>query len=118
MYGDSRGVFRDNLFGLDIEGLTDFVWRCFAQSAFASDVGGDLDFWTVGEGVQTRIENAGRSSELDMKSAGQEECTESDGYGEPLSSVDEVKGGSDKRESSREPPGGGTREVCASDYPR
>src|ERR1039457_6099594 len=113
MYGDSRAVFRDDLFGFDIEGLTDFVWRCFAQSAFASDVGGDLDFWTVGEGVQARIENAGRSSELDMKSAGQEECTESDGYGEPLSSVDEVKVGSDKRQSRREPPGAGPR----TDYP-
>ena len=79
MYGEARGVFGDDLFGLDIEGLdvvglADFVGRGLAESALASDVGGDLDFWAVGEAVKAGIEGAGRCSELDMEGAGEEEC--------------------------------------------
>jgi len=79
MYGKARGVLGNDFFsfdveGLEVEGLADFVGRGLAESALASDVGGDLDFWAVGEAVKAGIEGAGRCSELDMEGAGEEEC--------------------------------------------
>ena len=50
MHGNSRAVFCDDLFGFDVEGLSDFVCRCFAQPTFAGYVCGHFDWLVVREG--------------------------------------------------------------------
>ena len=53
MNGDSRAALGDDLFRLQVDGLAKLVGRCVARSAFAADVGGYLNWWAVGEGIQT-----------------------------------------------------------------
>jgi hypothetical protein len=88
---DSPAVFGDDLLRLRIDTLAYFAGECFAQSAFARDVRGYLDGRPVGEWVQAEISNARETSELDMKSAGQEERRERQAYGEPFSSGQEIE---------------------------
>ena len=47
-HGNLRAVFRDDLFGFDVDTLTNFIWRRFAQSTFTGYVCGHLD-WLVHE---------------------------------------------------------------------
>ncbi len=52
MNGDSNATLGDDFFRLQVDGLAQLIWRCLAQSAFAFDVGGYLNWRAVGEGIQ------------------------------------------------------------------
>ncbi len=75
MHGDWLAVFGDDLFGLDVEALSDFVGSAFAEFAVSRDVSGHHD-WLAVERLEARVERAGWTSELDVKGACQEECSE------------------------------------------
>ena len=50
MHGDRLAVFGDDLFGLDVEALSDFVGSAFAEFAVSGHVSSHLDWLTVGNG--------------------------------------------------------------------
>ena len=75
MHGDRLAVFGDDLFGLDVEALSDFVGGAFAEFSVSRDMSGHLD-WLIIERLKARVESVGWASELDLKRACQEECSE------------------------------------------
>jgi hypothetical protein len=75
VHRDRLAVFGDDLFGLDVEDLADFVESAFAEFAVSRDVSGHLELLAV-ERLKARVESVGWTSELDVKRACQEECSE------------------------------------------
>jgi len=61
-------VIEDESFRFDVETLPDFVWGCFAESAFSYDMRRHFHGLVV-EGLQCGIEKSHRASQLDVKRA-------------------------------------------------
>ena len=61
VHGNPRAVLADNLFGFDVQTLSKFVWRCFAEPAFPGYVRRHLDWLAIRERLQAGIEVGGAS---------------------------------------------------------
>src|SRR5580658_3922599 len=90
MDGNSCACVGYDFFGRHIEALFEFIGSCIAESAFAGDVPRHFYFRAVCEGVKAGIEHARRASQLDVKSSGQKERTQSQACPEPFSAADKI----------------------------
>jgi hypothetical protein len=58
MHGDRFAVFGEDVFRLDVDGLSDFVGSAFAEFTFSGDVRGHLDLLAI-EGLKAGVESVG-----------------------------------------------------------
>src|ERR1700730_7694751 len=65
-----------NLFRFDVNRLLDFIEAAPLQTAITDDVGGELKFFSVGVGLNFRVEPDGSAPHLNVQRACEKECSE------------------------------------------
>jgi hypothetical protein len=110
---DGRGLSfcRLDNFGLNVDGLPNFVESALLHAAFASHMSRDLEFLAIGVGIDTRVELRGAPTQLNVERARQEECPESERLRRTRTGRDEVCGSRDESRGCDPPPQDGPPQV-------